>query len=173
VEPQAADGDLFPRARPLGRPLRPMPGEAHRALLAFHHILSAKKIRTLHAWSQELELHGLVKIGYPGVLLVADRAPCASRVPEYVRRIKRLPWQTCEVRAFGAVPPPAAPALEGLAHALRTLAVPASVSRRSGLVQLERLKDMSAYLHAADAATPLPHGALSWAAFFQQAMRAP
>ncbi|WFD21317.1 hypothetical protein MCAP1_003578 [Malassezia caprae] len=137
-----------------------MHGAAHRALLAFHHILSTKKIRTLHAWSQELELQGLVKIGYPGVLLVADRAPCESRVAEYVRRSKRLPWQTCEVRALAAVPPGAP--LDGLAHALHTLAVPASVSRRSGLVQLERLKDISAYLRAADDAAPPPDAALSF-----------
>jgi len=148
-----------------------MHGAAHRALLAFHHILSTKKIRTLHAWSQELELQGLVKIGYPGVLLVADRTPCATRVPEYVRRIKRLPWQTCEVRALSAVPPGAP--LDGLAHALHTLAVPASISRRSGLVQLERLKDIGAYLRASDAAAPPPDGALSWAAFYRQAMRTP
>ncbi|WFD24850.1 hypothetical protein MEQU1_003556 [Malassezia equina] len=147
-----------------------MHGASHRALLAFHHILSSKKIKTLHAWSQELELQGLLKVGYPGMLLVADRAPTSTRVPEYVRRIKRLPWQSCEVRAYGPVP---LPTLDGLTHALHTLAVPASVSRRSGLVQLERMKDLSAFMQAADAAAPPPfHGTLSWAAFYRQAWRA-
>ncbi|WFD28803.1 hypothetical protein MNAN1_003818 [Malassezia nana] len=145
----------------------------HRALLAFHHILSTKKIKTLHAWSRELQLQGVMKVGYPGMLLVADRAAVPTNVLEYVHRVKRLPWQSCEVRALGALPLPGTPMLDGLAHALHTLALPASVSRRSGLVQLERLKDFGAYMDAADAAMsePWPRVALSWSAFYRRAWR--
>ena len=38
---------------------------AHRAVMTFHHILSSKKISTLHAWATDLELMGLIKTGYP------------------------------------------------------------------------------------------------------------
>lgn len=142
---------------------------AHRALMTFHHILSAKKKTTLHAWSAELGLQGLLKVGYPGMLLVADRAPCASAVPEFVKRVKRLPWQTCEVRVLEPVPE-ADNLLDALHAALRAPAHGASISRRSGLVQLDMLKQVTPLLRAADA--PLPATIPGpWEAFYRSAMK--
>lgn len=41
-----------------------------RLLLTFHHILSGKKKAFIRKEARELELHGICKVGYPGVLAV-------------------------------------------------------------------------------------------------------
>lgn len=144
---------------------------AHRALLLFHHIRSSKKIRDIHAWSEELDLQGLLHIGYPGVLLVCDRRHAdTSLVPEYVRRIKRLPWQSCELRSMERVEHPAS--LDALHSTLSTYSTPTSLLRRSGLVQLDRLKDITAFTREADRiciGMGLPP---AWEALYRNAMLA-
>lgn len=145
-----------------------MPSGAARALMVFHHIRSAKKIRTLHAWSAELDLHGIVKVGYPGLLLVCDRVPVsASHVDEFVRRVKRLPWQSCEARAVAPVSDPRE--IEAFAHALASHAATSSVSRKSGLAQLDRLRDVTPIMRGADAHLQARAGAPAWEAFYRMA----
>ncbi|AXA49335.1 uncharacterized protein MRET_1365 [Malassezia restricta] len=139
----------------------------YRAMLLFHHIRMAKKISAFHKWSEDLELQGLLKIGYPGLCLITDRTDTPSQVPEFIRRVKRLSWFTCELREHGPID---VQAVEALSHALETHATPTSVSRRSGIVQLERLKEVPAFLHAADHALPSAREAV-WASFYQAAMR--
>lgn len=139
----------------------------YRALLLFHHIRMPKKIAAFHKWSEELELQGILKIGYPGLCLITDRTTRQSLVPEFIRRVKRLSWYTCELRHHGPIDPRAVPALS---HALTACSTPTSVSRRSEIVQLERLKEVSTFLRAADAALP-PKCEPVWAPFYQEAMR--
>ncbi|WFC96294.1 hypothetical protein MBRA1_002951 [Malassezia brasiliensis] len=147
---------------------------AQRALMAFHHILSSKKISTLHAWAHELKLQGILKTGWPGIVLVADRAMDGrTNVAEYVRRIKRLPWQTCELRAIEPLAYEAQ--LQGLHAALHAPAQASRFTRRSGLVQLDSLKPITALLRDADAQRAAVHrGAArddaSWEAFYRAAM---
>lgn len=160
---------------------------AHRAVMTFHHILSSKKISTLHAWATDLELMGLIKTGYPGLLLLVDRAHGgASSVSEYTRRVKRLPWQTCELRTLEPVPDIigdarcGAPAMLGGLEEVLAGASGAGrrMSRRSGLVELERVKDIAPVLRKADAAAMQrakaaaePRPAHGWELFYSQAMR--
>ncbi|WFD34193.1 hypothetical protein MCUN1_001030 [Malassezia cuniculi] len=130
-----------------------------RAMMTFHHILSSRKIDTLHAWATELRVLGLMKTGYPGILVLADRVPTnETQVHEYVRRVKRLPWQTCELRAMEAVPGAvgsknvgAVASVNAFADALSSVSS-GSASRRSGLAEFERIKDISPVLRAADMA---------------------
>ncbi|WFD04263.1 hypothetical protein MOBT1_002968 [Malassezia obtusa] len=148
---------------------------AQRALMAFHHILSSKKISTLHAWAQELGLQGILKTGYPGVVLVADRAPDAqTNVAEYVRRIKRLPWQTCELRLLEPVS--CRGVLHGLQAALHAPSQASRHSRRSGLVEFDTLKTITPLLRDADARHAAEHrgapcDAGAWEPFYRRAMR--
>lgn len=160
---------------------------AHRAVMTFHHILSSKKISTLHAWATDLELMGLIKTGYPGLLLLVDRAHGgASSVSEYTRGVKRLPWQTCELRTLEPVPDIigdarcGAPAMLGGLEEVLAGASGAGrrMSRRSGLVELERVKDIAPVLRKADAAAMQramaaaePRPAHGWELFYSQAMR--
>lgn len=150
------------------------PGTAQRALMAFHHILSSKKISTMHAWAQELHLQGILKTGYPGVALLVDRAPNADgNVAEYVRRVKRLPWQTCELRLLEPVACPAM--LESLHAAVHGPAQTSRMSRRSGLVELDTLKTITPLLRDADERHAKAHAATqcgdAWEPFYRRAMR--
>ena len=56
-------------------------------MLLFHHIRMAKKISAFHKWSEDLELQGLLKIGYPGLCLITDRTDAPSQVPEFLSLI--------------------------------------------------------------------------------------
>lgn len=153
----------------------------YRALLLFHHIRMPKKISAFHKWSEELELQGLLKVGYPGLCLITDRSDVPSLVPEFIRRVKRLSWYTCELREHGHID---ARSIDALHYALLTHDTPTSLSRRSGIVQLERLKEVSAYLQVADDSMHTtkeakkkqtiqapPASLSSWLSFYRNAMR--
>lgn len=56
-----------------------------RLLLTFHHILSEKKKAFIRKEARELGLHGVCKIGYPGVLAVEGRE---ENVCTYAQGIK-------------------------------------------------------------------------------------
>ncbi|WFD32757.1 hypothetical protein MSPP1_003808 [Malassezia sp. CBS 17886] len=157
-------------------------GVPMRAVMTFHHILSTKKIASLHAWAAELGVLGIIKVGHPGVLLLADGRVEHAGVREYVRRVKRLPWQTCQLRAMDAVPAP--PALDALREVLA-----GAKSTRAPLLQLDRLKAIAPVLRCADARgtspprgdsahPPARHAAAAsgrdsptWASFYSAAMR--
>lgn len=150
-----------------------------RAMMTFHHVLSSRKIATLHAWASELAVLGLMKTGYPGILVLADKVPTKStNVSEYVRRVKRLPWQTCELRSLEAVPASvgdravgADASVEKLAAALSPAAA-GGAARRSGLAEFERIKDIAPTLRAADMALSArvrPSG--GWEEFYSAVMR--
>ena len=149
-----------------------------RAMMTFHHILSSRKIATLHQWAHELDVIGLMKTGYPGILVLTDKVPTrVTSVQEYVRRVKRLPWQTCDLRAIEEVPAcvggrsVGTPAMIGALAAALAPAAAAGAARRSGLAQFDRIKDISPVLRAADAplAGTRPH--CGWEEFYSTVMR--
>ncbi|KAN0063237.1 hypothetical protein ACQY0O_004401 [Thecaphora frezii] len=183
---------------------------AKRALMAFHHILSSHKIAALHEWSWQLRLCGIVKVGYPGILLCTGPASpldeagqklgALDPVTEYVKRIKRLRWQTCTLKALGDVPAPetadstkptsAQDPLEALRTALSEYEdgpQSARGQRFKGLLQVDSMKEITAVLRAADQLAAVgrpgsggskhgwPKGAAMgcWETFYSEAMRGP
>lgn len=66
-----------------------------RQLIYSHHIIAAEKRAAIATFARELELGGLVKHGWPGLIVVeGDR----DDVEEYVRRLRRFRWKHFEVR---------------------------------------------------------------------------
>lgn len=65
-----------------------------RLLLTFHHILSDKKKAYIRKEARELGLHGVCKVGYPGVLAVEGRE---ENVSTYAHGIKSLRWASCNL----------------------------------------------------------------------------
>ncbi|EPQ28924.1 uncharacterized protein PFL1_03724 [Pseudozyma flocculosa PF-1] len=161
---------------------------SRRTVMSFHHILSRTKMATLHGWARELRLCGILKVGYPGVLVcagppvvdgAASQAPADDAVAEYVRRIKRLRWQTCTLKAISDLPGCSGSTmamkrdtagrngggldpLVALARALDAFqrgassadATPRGPAAKAvslhGLVQIESMKDITAILRTAD-----------------------
>ncbi|GJN92109.1 hypothetical protein Rhopal_005138-T1 [Rhodotorula paludigena] len=76
-----------------GGPTGPL--QLKTVLLWSHHLLATSKRKDIVAWSTELELYGLSKPGYPGVIIVEGLAHNAD---EFVCRIKQLQWKALQVR---------------------------------------------------------------------------
>ncbi|PWN47605.1 hypothetical protein IE53DRAFT_371320 [Violaceomyces palustris] len=174
-----------------------------RALLTFHHILSSAKISSLHDWSLQDGLCGIIKTGYPGVVIVApcpeesrsnshprsrgvktkgmkpttpavhseaeaketgsqsridsrDATGWQDPVSEYVRKVKRLRWQTVSLRNLSSLD--GTVQAESLQKALGRFATTPSGSRRDpksgsgkgdggarfkGLLRVESMKEVS------------------------------
>lgn len=66
-----------------------------RRAIYFHHIIAQTKRRVVIDWALELELSGMSKIGWPGVVIVEGDE---QNVQEYVRRLQHLRWQQMTVR---------------------------------------------------------------------------
>jgi hypothetical protein len=66
-----------------------------RVWMWFHHIRSPQKKRSITSWAKELELAGVCRTGYPGVLVVEGTC---SGCAEYVSRLRRLRWAAMAVR---------------------------------------------------------------------------
>lgn len=56
-----------------------------RALLTFHHILSSRKKDAIRSVAKDLDIVGICKVGYPGILAVEGED---IHVKRYVREIK-------------------------------------------------------------------------------------
>ncbi|GAA5828241.1 hypothetical protein JCM11251_002653 [Rhodosporidiobolus azoricus] len=103
-------------------PRRPKPGplQLKTTLLWSHHLLATSKRKDIVAWSTELELWGLAKPGYPGVIIVEG---LKEGVDEFVHRIKQLQWKALQVRCEqdGAVvsPPSSVSPAEAAAWVVR------------------------------------------------------
>ncbi|KAI9137527.1 hypothetical protein BKA69DRAFT_1128135 [Paraphysoderma sedebokerense] len=65
------------------------------ALLWFHHLLSLTKRKNIVTWASELDLRGVCKPGYPGILVVEG---LDEDITEYISRLKALRWQAITVR---------------------------------------------------------------------------
>jgi hypothetical protein len=66
-----------------------------RTLLRTHHLLSTQKRKSILNWCSELQLWGISKVGYPGVIIVEGRK---NDVDEFERRIKSLNWLALNTR---------------------------------------------------------------------------
>ncbi|CAG9464983.1 unnamed protein product [Pedinophyceae sp. YPF-701] len=66
-----------------------------RRVIWFHHIKSPTKKKLIKDWGRELGLSGVMKPGYPGVLLLEGRE---DDVAEMVRRLRSLTWKAMQVR---------------------------------------------------------------------------
>ncbi|BGP12434.1 hypothetical protein JCM10213_007000 [Rhodosporidiobolus nylandii] len=84
-------------AEPAPPPVRPKAGplQLKVVLLWSHHLLATSKRKDIVAWSTELELWGLSKPGYPGVIIVEG---LQDHVDDFVWRIKQLQWKALQVR---------------------------------------------------------------------------
>ncbi|BGP28539.1 hypothetical protein JCM10296v2_000275 [Rhodotorula toruloides] len=102
---------------------RPPPGplQLKTVLMWSHHLLATSKRKDIVAWSTELELWGLSKPGYPGVIIAEGLAP---NVDHFVQVVKSWQWKALQVRCEldGPViePPPDIPPNEAATWAVRT-----------------------------------------------------
>ncbi|GAA5972705.1 hypothetical protein JCM11641_002985 [Rhodosporidiobolus odoratus] len=87
---QASQEPTAPPPRPKAGPL-----QLKVVLLWSHHLLATGKRKDIVAWSTELELFGLSKPGYPGVIVIEG---LQDQVDEFVHRIKQLQWKALQVR---------------------------------------------------------------------------
>ncbi|PWN54074.1 hypothetical protein IE53DRAFT_383371 [Violaceomyces palustris] len=69
--------------------------EMARVIFWTHHLKATSKRKDMAAWCSELDLWGIVKLGYPGFLCFEGTS---SDVDEMVRRIKSLQWHALSVR---------------------------------------------------------------------------
>ncbi|KAJ1642728.1 hypothetical protein IWQ61_010597, partial [Dispira simplex] len=74
-----------------------------RVVLWMHHLLSTTKRKQICQWALELDLFGISKPGYPGVLIAEGPT---DAINEYIRRLKALRWQALVVRWEDTVPVP-------------------------------------------------------------------
>ncbi|KAJ1958905.1 hypothetical protein IWQ62_004829 [Dispira parvispora] len=72
-------------------------------VLWMHHLLSTTKRKQICQWALDLDLFGISKPGYPGVLIAEGPT---DAINEYVRRLKALRWQALVVRWEDTVPVP-------------------------------------------------------------------
>ncbi|KAK6358965.1 RWD domain containing [Orbilia brochopaga] len=66
-----------------------------RVFFMFHHIRARRKRQLIQTLAEELRLRGVCKHGYPGFLYVEGEDPS---VQAYIKEIKRMRWQSVEVR---------------------------------------------------------------------------
>ena len=65
-------------------------------LIYFHHILAKKKKVAIRQWADELNIGGLWKVGYPGVILCEGEE---GDTGEFIRRLRSLPWKSMTLKA--------------------------------------------------------------------------
>ncbi|BGP52607.1 hypothetical protein JCM8202_004865 [Rhodotorula sphaerocarpa] len=75
------------------RPSGPL--QLKTTLLWSHHLLATSKRKDIIAWSHELELWGLARPGYPGVIIVEG---LASNIDQFVQIVKSWQWKALQVR---------------------------------------------------------------------------
>ncbi|KAK6500257.1 RWD domain containing [Arthrobotrys musiformis] len=80
--------------------LAPPPIEActmifSRVFFMFHHIRSKIKRKSIRTMAESMDIRGVCKPGYPGFLYVEGED---SAIRTYVKEIKRMKWQSVEVR---------------------------------------------------------------------------
>ncbi|KAK6530847.1 RWD domain containing [Arthrobotrys megalospora] len=66
-----------------------------RVFFMFHHIRSKIKRKSIRTLAESMDIRGVCKHGYPGFLYVEGEE---SSIKTYVKEIKRMKWQSVEVR---------------------------------------------------------------------------
>lgn len=133
--------------------MKPIHGANARALLTFHHIISTRKKRTIRKAALDLEVYGICKVGYPGILAVEGTE---EKVGKYVREIKvcsnlhlfiwrllifspcqSLRWASCTLTNL----------TRDLSEAdLRMVEARRTASKGAGVDMLEKMSEVGAYM---------------------------
>ncbi|KAG8953995.1 hypothetical protein FRC04_000979 [Tulasnella sp. 424] len=97
ISEEASQGELEPHAEntPVLNEANTLPSVPFHALLSSHHLISPQKRKSLLKWSQELNLNGFAKVGYPGIIYVEGTK---DEVEEFVQRVKQMQWLALRVR---------------------------------------------------------------------------
>ncbi|KAF3209448.1 RWD domain containing [Orbilia oligospora] len=66
-----------------------------RVFFMFHHIRSKLKRKAIRTMAESMDIRGVCKPGYPGFLYVEGED---SSIRLYVKEIKRMKWQSVEIR---------------------------------------------------------------------------
>ncbi|CAK9018662.1 RWD domain-containing protein 2B [Durusdinium trenchii] len=82
-------------APPCTRVLRARGALGRRAMFS-HHIIAPGKRQVIKDWAAQLQLGGMAKVGWPGVIIVEGEEP---NVVAYVEALSRLRWKHFVVRA--------------------------------------------------------------------------
>ncbi|KAH8117606.1 hypothetical protein DFH11DRAFT_1031937 [Phellopilus nigrolimitatus] len=127
-----------------------------RALLTFHHILSSQKKRIIRHSARELNLTGICKIGYPGVLAVEGRE---AQVGRYVREIKSLRWASCTLAdlttGLSDADMQMSKAVSAESHPSRSKSDSelgserGSTAKSAGIVMVEKMNEVGTYMQRA------------------------
>ncbi|KAJ6257268.1 hypothetical protein Dda_8157 [Drechslerella dactyloides] len=72
-----------------------MPTTWTKVLFLFHHIRSRHKRELIRSLAEQLRITGICKPGLPGLLYVEGED---AALQAYIKRIKRMRWQSVEVR---------------------------------------------------------------------------
>lgn len=83
-------GDRRPSSLPSTGPIK-----LKCTLIWSHHLLATSKRKDIVSWSSELNLYGISKPGYPGVIVIEGSE---ENVDEFVWRIKQLQWKALQIR---------------------------------------------------------------------------
>ncbi|KAK6530214.1 RWD domain containing [Orbilia ellipsospora] len=66
-----------------------------RAFFMFHHIRARRKRDAIRSLAESMDIRGVCKHGYPGFLYVEGED---TSIQAYIKEIKRMKWQSVEVR---------------------------------------------------------------------------
>ncbi len=97
-----------------------------RIIFWSHHLLSTGKRRNIVDWCAELDLWGISRPGYPGVIIVEGPS---DNVSAFTRRIKALRWQALNVRYEETISDSelASPRIARALHELKNVQRPSAV----------------------------------------------
>lgn len=73
----------------------------YHSLLTSHHLISPTKRRNLQQWSNQLNISGFAKVGYPGVIYCEG---LQDAVEQFVANIKAMQWLALRVRFVEPAP---------------------------------------------------------------------
>ncbi|KAF3922407.1 hypothetical protein AA313_de0204380 [Arthrobotrys entomopaga] len=108
-----------------------------RAFFMFHHIRARRKREAIRSLAESMDLRGVCKHGYPGFLYVEGKD---TSIQAYIKEIKRMRWQSVEVRRKETTDFPDKSSTD------------AKVTRLSGpstVIEVESSKEMSQILRTA------------------------
>ncbi|KAF3940451.1 hypothetical protein ABW19_dt0204914 [Dactylella cylindrospora] len=107
-----------------------------RVFLMFHHIRARRKRELIRSLAESMKITGVCKHGYPGFLYVEGEE---SSIRLYVKEIKRMKWQSVEVRRKE----------EQVMDELISIEDARKLRGPFGVVEVDNSKDMSEILRAA------------------------
>lgn len=70
-------------------------------LLTSHHLISPQKRKSLRQWSEEHNLSGFAKVGYPGIIYCSGFQP---DIQQFVYKVKSMQWLALHVKFLEPLP---------------------------------------------------------------------